>query len=70
MCRARKRLTLQAKFGLEFYCDAFLLHTIPIDKFSLTSNVRAAMSLGFTRFFPSKLAQNKIAAYPLHINVN
>ena len=29
MCQARKRLTLQAKFGLEFCFDAFLLHAIP-----------------------------------------
>ena len=29
MCRARKRPTLQAKFGLEFCSDAFLLHAIP-----------------------------------------
>ena len=41
------------------------------DKFSLTSNVIGAMSEGFRRFFfPSKVAQNKIAAYLLHINVH
>ena len=44
MCRARKRPTLQVKFGLEFCFDSFLLHAMMNDKYSLTSNVRRAMS--------------------------
>ena len=71
MCRARKRLTLQAKFGLEFYFDAFLLHAIP--EWSILSDIKCQSSyvIGIKMvFFPSKVAQNKIAAYLLHTNVH
>ena len=70
MCRARKRLTLQEKFGLEFCFDAFLLQAIP--EWQILSDIKCQSSyvIGIYTFFPSKVPQNKIAAYLLHKNVH